>query len=421
MAKDRVIVGIDIGSEKISTIISSINEETPPSIIGVSTVDSRGIKKSQVVDIDQATKSVISSLEAAERMAGYQVNSAFVSIGGIHISSINSQGVVAVANPQGEINEQDVERAVEAAKAVSLPSSQSVLHILPRQYTLDSQSGIRDPIGMTGIRLEVDTHLITGGSTSIRNLRKCVEGVGIDVNSLVFNGLASSESVLTETEKELGVVLVDVGAGTTDFCIWVEGSLAYSSVIPIGARHVTNDLAIGLRISLESADKIKLLLSEMENKNPTDKEKTIDISKLNLTEGIQEVDKKTVIEGIIRPRLNEIFDLIGKELTKSGFGVMTPAGVVLSGGGSETVGILNSAKRVLAMPVRIGKPENVKGLVDEITRPSYATAVGLIMYGAQAHTEEKMLSLGNVNQIFKQFPIKGVAGRAIDLVKSFLP
>ena len=421
MAKERIIVGIDIGSEKVATLIASINEEGPPSIIGVSTVKSRGIKKSQVVDIDQATKSVVSSLEAAERMAGYQVNNAFISVGGVHISSINSQGVVAIANPQGEITETDVERAIEAAKAVSLPSSQAVLHVLPRQYTLDSQAGIKDPIGMTGIRLEVDTHLVTGGLTSIRNLRKCVEGVGIDVDGLVFNGLASSESVLTDTEKELGVVLIDVGAGATDFCIWVEGSLAYSTVIPVGARHVTNDLAIGLRISLESADRVKLFLSEEALKKESAKNKNINIKNLNLPEGVEEIARKTVVEGIIRPRLNEIFELVAKEITQSGFGALTPAGVVLAGGGAETVGILDSAKRTLAMPVRVGRPENVKGLVDEIMKPTFATAVGLVIYGSRMESQENLFSLNSVNQIIKQIPIKGVAGRTIDLVKSFLP
>jgi cell division protein FtsA len=429
MAKDRIIVGIDIGSSKITTLIASVAEEMQPSIIGVSTVKSKGIKKSQVVDIVAATKSVISSLEAAERMAGYQVNSAFVSIGGVHIGSINSQGVVAVANPNGEITESDVERAVEGAKAISLPSTQSVLHVLPRQFTVDSQAGIKDPVGMTGVRLEVDTHLVTGGTTSIRNLRKCVEEVGIDVDGLVFNGLASSESVLTDTEKELGVVLVDIGAGSTDFCVWIEGSLSYSTVVPVGAGHITNDLAIGLRVSLESAEKIKLYLSnyskdqEKHEKKPKGKktEDKIDIKKLNLVEGLREISFKTVIEGIIRPRLNEIFELIGKELAESGFGALTPAGVVLTGGGAETVSILDSAKRVLAMPARSGNPNNVRGLIDEIIQPSYSTSVGLILYGSASEIEEKMFSFDSFGQVFKRFQIKGVAGRTIDLLKSFLP
>jgi cell division protein FtsA len=304
-----------------------------------------------------------------------------------------------------------------------------VLHVLPRQFTVDSQAGIKDPVGMTGVRLEVDTHLVTGGTTSIRNLRKCVEEVGIDVDGLVFNGLASSESVLTDTEKELGVVLVDIGAGSTDFCVWIEGSLSYSTVVPVGAGHITNDLAIGLRVSLESAEKIKLYLSnyskdqEKHEKKPKGKktEDKIDIKKLNLVEGLREISFKTVIEGIIRPRLNEIFELIGKELAESGFGALTPAGVVLTGGGAETVSILDSAKRVLAMPARSGNPNNVRGLIDEIIQPSYSTSVGLILYGSASEIEEKMFSFDSFGQVFKRFQIKGVAGRTIDLLKSFLP
>lgn len=433
VARERVVVGIDIGSAKIGTLIASVAEDSLPSIIGVSTVESKGIRKSQVVDIEEATQSVIASLEAAERMAGYQVTSAFVSVGGSHISSINSHGVVAVANPDHEITPNDIERAIEAAKAVSLPSTQSTLHVLPRQYTVDSQSGIHDPVGMTGVRLEVDTHLVTGGATSIRNLKKCVEEVGIDVDGLVFNGLASSESVLTETEKELGVVLVDIGAGSTDICIWVEGSLSYSAVVPAGARYVTNDIAIGLRISLESAEKVKLFLSnkhektvarpEITKEKDKDKKKEdkIDIHQLNLPEGLKELSKKTVIEGIIRPRLNEIFELVGKEIGKSGFGGQIPSGAVITGGGAETVGVLDCARRMLAMSARVGKPENIKGLIDEILKPSYSTAVGLIIYGSKMADQEKILSLKGINKIFRQLPIKGVAGRTIDLIKSFLP
>lgn len=429
MRKDRIIVGIDIGSSKIATLIASIVEDAPPSIIGVSTVESKGIRKSHVVDIEEATQSVVASLEAAERMAGYQVNNAFIAIGGSNVGSINSQGVVAVADPDREITLNDIERAVEAAKAVSLPSSQSVLHILPRYYTVDSQSGVKDPVGMTGVRLEVDTHLVTTGTTSMRNLRKCVEEAGIDVEGLVFNGLASSESVLTETEKELGVILVDIGAGSTDLCIWIEGSLAYSSVIPIGAKYVTNDIAIGLRVSLESAEKIKLFLGNKEededihkkSDNSKKTEEKIDISILKLPEDLKEISRKGVVEGIIRPRLNEIFTLVGQELKKSSFGTLTPSGIVITGGGAETIGVVDVAKRILSMPARIGKPKEVKGLVDEIMKPSFATAVGLIIYGAKNNPIEQNFSLTNMTQVFRKFPIKGVAGKALNLVKSFLP
>lgn len=424
MAKDKIVVGIDVGSEKIATLIASVFEDEQPRVIGVSTVASKGIKRSQVVDIEQATKSVLSSLEAAERMAGYQVTSAFISIGGSHIGSVNSQGVVAVANPDKEIITDDIERAIEAAKALSIPSTQAILHVLPRQFTVDSQEGIKDPVGMTGVRLEVDTHLVTGGATSIRNLRKCVEEVGIDVDGLVFNGLASSDSTLTDTEKELGVVLLDIGAGTTDLCVWIDGSLSYSAVIPVGARHVTNDLAIGLRVSLESAEKIKIFLSDVNRHGDSKveaKSNKIDITKLHLSEGLKEISEKTVIEGIIRPRLNEIFHLVAKELTSSGFGAQTPAGVVITGGGAETVDIVDAARHVLAIPARVGRPEHVKGLVDEINKSQYSTAVGLVYYGALSSSDEPMFKLSSLSSMFKNIPIKGVAGKTINLFKSFLP
>ena len=260
----RIVAGVDIGTSKITTIIASQPESGLLNILGVATNASRGVRKGQIVDIEEATGSIVESLEAAERMAGYSISSAFLSACGAHITSQNSHGVVAVAEPQKEINLDDVRRALEAARAVSLPSTREILHVLPREFIVDAQEGIKDPVGMTGVRLEVNTHLITVGSTALRNLEKCASLVGIDVDGFVFGGLAATIAVLTETEKELGVIAVDIGAGTTDVCIYVDGALSYSSVLPIGARNVTNDLAIGLRISLESAEKIKLLLNTRE-------------------------------------------------------------------------------------------------------------------------------------------------------------
>ena len=428
MARDKVLVGIDIGTNKIATLIGTSPPEGGVNIIGVSTVPSRGLRKGQVVDIEEATGTISESLEAAERMAGYSVTGAYVSIGGNHIASQNSHGVVAVAEPEKEITAEDVNRVIEAAKAISLPSSREILHVLPRGFTVDSQEGIKDPIGMTGVRLEVDTHLITGGSTALRNLAKCVSEVGVDVEGLVFGGLASSEAVVTETEKELGVVAIDIGGGTTDICLYVEGSLAYSSVIPIGAKNITNDLAIGLRVSLESAEKIKLALGvkpkevatveEKEEKN----EDEIDLSHLELTEEVRKVSRKTLIEGIIKPRLNEIFTMVGLEIKKSGFAGLTPGGIVLAGGGAQTVGAVEAAKRNLAMPVRIGIPVNVTGLVDEILTPSFATAIGLLFYGTRsAATGEKKLFFASFGRFIEKIPVKSAAGRVVELIKSFLP
>jgi cell division protein FtsA len=435
MKKKRIIAGIDIGSSKTATVITSIDEEDSLSIIGVAKSESKGIRKGQIVDIEDATSSVVSALEAAERMAGYQVNSAFVSVGGIHIASQNSHGVVAVAEPNKEITDTDVLRVVEAAKAVSLASSRKIIHVIPRYFTVDSQEGIKDPAGMTGVRLEVATHLVSGGTTSLKNLEKCMANVGIDIEGFVFNGLASSESVLTDTEKELGVVLLDIGAGTIDVAVYVEGALSYSSVLPVGARNVTNDLAIGLRISLESAESLKVFLSrkpkkvtvsdeeeaEIQKKRDRSREDELDISSLHLPEGIKTISRKTVIEGIIKPRLNEMLSLAIGEIKKSGFAGQVPSGMVITGGGARTIGITESARRNIALPFRIGAPYDIRGVTDEVVTPSFATAVGLVKYGMKMEPKEEGFNLFNFHDIVKTAPLKGTAGKIVDLVKSFLP
>lgn len=431
MARDHILSAIDIGSSKIVTLIASVAEGTDARVIGVSIHPSRGLRKSQVVNIEEATQAISASLEAAERMAGASVATAFVSIGGSHIASINSHGVVAVAEPEKEITAFDVKRVIDAAKAVQLPTSREILHVLPRGYIVDGQEGIVDPVGMSGVRLEVETHLVTGGATAIRNLHKCVAELGVEISGLAFGGLASASATLTDTEKELGVVLVDIGGGTTDVAIFVEGALSYSSVIPVGAINITKDLAAGLRVSLESAEKIKLRLGELpkapvlEEEKPKgkgEKDDEIDVSDLGLPEGMRSISKKTLIEGIIKPRLNEICTMVGLEIKRSGFGGMTPSGVVLTGGGALTVGAVEAARRNLAMPVHIGLPQHVSGLVDEIMTPSFATAVGLLLWGAMSGKTEPTGSLmSGLGRIGHAIPVKGLAGKVVDLVKSFLP
>lgn len=432
MARDKIITAIDIGSSKVTTIIASYLGQERISVIGVSTTASLGLRKGQVVDIDEAVRSISESVEAAERMAGISVGSAVVSIGGAHIQSQNSKGVVAVSQPEGEITAHDVTRVVEAAQAVSLPSSREILHVLPRDFAVDSQAGIKDPVGMTGVRLEVDTQIVTGSTTAIRNLAKCVGEVGIDIESVIFSGLASSRSVLSDTEKELGVVLVDIGAGTTDVAIWVDGALSYSSVLPVGARNVTNDIAVGLRVSLESAEKIKLLLSEKPHPVSVKPSDELDLSFLELPEDVNKISRKTLVEGIIKPRLLEIFTFVGLEIAKSGFGTMTPAGVVVTGGGAQTVGILESARGRLAMPCRVGNPSftTLTGLIDELTTPQFATAVGLVIYGAQEGYLAKMASKGPsiflpkfdfFAKMATKLPVGKIAGKMGKIFKSFLP
>ncbi len=434
MSDGRIVVGIDVGTYKIVTVIAKITESTI-NVLGASEVKSLGIRKGQVVDIEEAVGAINTSLEAAERMAGYSASRVIVSLGGSQIECQNSRGVVAVSTPEGEISASDLGRVIDAAKAISLPSTREIIHVLPRSFIVDGQEGIKDPVGMSGTRLEVDTHIVTANSVSIRNLEKAFSEVGVDIDSFAFSGYASSLAVLSDTERELGVVLVDIGAGTTDISIYVEGAVAYSSVLAIGARHVTNDLAIGLRLSIESAEKIKLFLSQDPSKrvlkfadeDGEEKEKEgrpsdeIDLSSLNLTEEIRKVSQKTLIDGIIRPRLNEICAMIGLEIKKSGFGGQTPAGIVLTGGGALTVGIKESARRTLAMPVRIGLPTNIKGITDEVQHPAFSTAIGLIEYGMKNSSASRSSSM--------KFSLPGGLGfgaskmlkKIINLIKSFIP
>ncbi len=430
MAKDKIICGIDVGSSKIATLIASVDETGKINLIGVSSTNSKGVRKNQVVDIEEAVSAITESVEAAERMAGYSISTSFIAMGGPQIESVNQHAVVAVSEPEGEIKNSDIQRVNDAARAIPLPSSREILHVIPRTFTVDGQEGIKDPIGMTGVRLETETHIITGSSTSMKNLVKCVSQVGIDVTELVFSGIASSIAVLSDTEKELGVVLVDIGGETTDVVIFIDGSVAYSSVVPIGARHITSDMAVGLRVSLESAEKIKVSLGkkvkepalsermEDENAKPKKKEEEyLDIRALGLTEDVQKISKKAVVDGIIRPRLQEIFKYVGKELKKSGFGTQIPSGLVVCGGGAQTIGVLDQAKYVLGLPARLGQIDGFFGMVDEIDSPSFATAAGLILYGStqggQGETRMPILS--------GSLPIKSMIQKGITMIKSLLP
>lgn len=437
MAKDKVVCGIDVGSSKIATLIASVDESASGggkiNLIGVSSTVSKGVRKTQVVDIEEAVSAITESVEAAERMAGYSISQAFISLGGPQIESVNQHAVVAVSEPEGEIKESDIRRVNDAARAIPLPSSREILHVIPRTFTVDGQEGIKDPIGMTGVRLETETHIITGSSTSMRNLVKCVSEVGIDVSELVFSGIASALSVLSDTEKELGVVLVDMGGETTDVVIFIDGSVAYSSVVPIGARHITSDMAVGLRVSLESAEKIKLSLGKLpklpavsDRLDETGKsslnhkkkdEEVIDIKALGIEEDVQRISRKAVVDGIIKPRLQEIFKFVGKEIKKSGFGTQVPAGLVICGGGAQTIGVLDQAKYVLGFPARLGSIDGLAGLVEEIDSPAFATAAGLILYGSTQGSQGQL----HIPVFSGSLPIKGVIQKGIDLVKSFLP
>ncbi len=430
MKKPTQLAAIDIGSSKIATIIASINpEDQKARVVGVSSVPSKGIRKSQIVDIDDTIEAVTESVEAAERMAGFSINEAVVSISGIHIESLNSKGLVAVQNPDAEIVADDVARVIEAAKAVPLESAKEILHVLPRYFIVDNQEGIKDPVGMSGVRLEVDAHLITGSSTNIKNLTKVISEIGVDTQALVFAGLASAEAVLTETEKELGVILVDIGGGTSSVCIYADGALSHSAVIPVGAKNITNDIAIGLRVALSTAEKIKRILAHedkipakaLDPKNPRAKSQRdeLDLHKLGIKDGPRKISRKAVMEGIVRPRVNEILDLIKTEVRKSGLANQVPAGLVFTGGGALTYNLKELARRHLGLPARIALPQKLTGLIDEIKTPEYATATGLIHYALKQELQSSTSSfnLSTLNAL----NFKGIGKKLTHFIKSFLP
>ena len=421
--KKQLICAVDIGTSKVATVVALFDKEQDkvPKIIGFSSSPSLGIKKGLVIDIEKATEAIEKSIEKAEKMAGYKIDKAFVSVGGPHISSLNSHGLVAITNPNQEINEGDVVRVIEAAQAVSLSSTRQIIEVVPCDFTVDGQGGIKNPVGMTGVRLEVDTHIITASQTNIKNIQRCLSDLGIEIEGFVFSGLSSAEAVLTDTEKELGVVLVDIGGGKTDLCLYSEGSLLHSSSLPIGGKHVTNDIAVGLRVSLDSAEKIKIYLSKkMNNLSMKKKISEIDLSELKLQEEIENISIKTLLDEIINPRLEEIFKLIYEEIEKSGLIKSIPSGLVLTGGGALTVGIMDVAKKVIGLPVRVGVPEKVDGLIDEILDPSYATTIGLILVGKNKIQKESF-ELKSFRRIWRDFSTDFSIEKLKNFFKQFIP
>lgn len=424
MAKPQGINAIDIGSSKISCLITVPDQEgTKINLVGAATVTSKGVRRGQIVNIEECVSSITDCVESAERMAGFGVDSAFVSISGENIQSQNSQGLVAITETENEIGADDVFRVIEAARAVSLPTSREIIHVLPREFIVDGQHGIKDPSGMSGVRLETEAHLITGLSPAIKNVTRCVNDLGVNVAGLVFTGLASAESVLTDTDKELGVVLVDIGGGTSSVCIYVEGSCVYSAVIPVGAKKISDDVAIGLQVSVDSAEKIKHFLGKTKHESePSDLKATdeIDLSKIGITEDVKKVSRKTIVEGIIRPRLNEIFSMVNQIIKQSGFEGQTPAGVIITGGGALTVNCTEACRRVMQLPAKLGIPSGLSGLSDEINSPVYATAVGLALYG-YGNKEQQKAPRAKLSGMIKGIPGKQMFGRVIAFIKSFLP
>lgn len=381
MAKSRVVASLDIGSSKIRTVVGTLEEESSmPNVIGVGIAPSTGLRKGAVIDVEETINSISASLEDAERMAGEPINHVFLGIGGNHIESMNSKGVIAVAQAEDEITEDDVDRVLEAAQAVTIPSNRRILRIIPKTFTVDEQKGIKYPVGMTGIRLEVEAHIITGLVPTIKNIEKCVLQAGVDINDVIPNNLAAAEAVLSKRQKELGVVVIDIGCGGTSISVFEDGTVLHTAIIPVGGENVTNDVAIGLRTSIDTAEKIKIEYGSCIPDEVGERE-TIDLSLMSKVD-THTVSKKQMCQ-IIEARYQEILMLAKDELSKIHRDGMLPAGVILTGGAVKIAGITDLARETLNLPVQIGFPQNYDGVVDKIDDPSYSTAIGLLIWGSK--------------------------------------
>jgi cell division protein FtsA len=382
VAKDGRIVGLDIGSTKVCCVIATPSEAGDGELVisGVGEVPSEGLRKGVIVNLEKTVRAIEAAVRAAERMSGHRVDGVFAGIAGPHMKSINSRGVVAVAGGDREITQRDVDRVIEAARSVSVPSDAEVIHVMPRGFVVDGQEGVRDAVGMSGARLEVETHIITGATTAVQNVVKAVHSAGFNVDDVVTQSLASAEAVLNDNEMELGVAVADIGGGTTDLAVFTDGSVLHTAVLPVGGNHVTNDLAIGLRTSLTDAESAKINYGHaLPQLIPRDE--IIDIQPIG-SEKVQGVPRVYVAE-IIGPRAREILLMIKAELERSGQLGLLPGGLVLTGGGSKLLGLPDMAAEILDLPVRVGVPIDVRGMADKVAGPSFATSVGLIKWGAK--------------------------------------
>ena len=396
--EQKMIVGLDIGTSKVVAIVGEISADGQIEVVGIGSNPSRGMKKGVVVNIESTVQSIQRAVEEAELMAGCQIHSVYVGIAGSHIRSLNSHGIVAIRDR--EVYSADLERVIDAAQAVAIPADQKILHILPQEYVIDNQEGIKEPLGMSGVRLEAKVHLVTCAGNAAQNIEKCIRRCGLEVEDIILEQWASSFSVLTDDEKDLGVCLVDIGGGTTDIAIFTDGSIRHTGVIPIAGDQVTNDIAMALRTPTQYAEEIKIkyacALTQLAGADETIKVPSVgdrpprDLSRQSLAE-------------VVEPRYDELFTLIQAELRRSGFEDMIPAGIVLTGGTSKMEGVVELAEEIFHMPVRVGCPQGVQGLTDIVRNPIYATGVGLLQYGSQ-HQEDSgsttVRSSGSAESLF---------------------
>ncbi len=375
---EKTIVSIDVGTTKICTLIGEVDEANNLCIVGVGVAPSHGLNKGVVVGVEEASRSIADSIERAERVSGYQIESAYVGLAGKHISSLNSRGVVAVGRGERRVTEDDEARALEAAQAIAVPHNREIVHVIPRNYTLDGVSGVRDPVGMVGFRLEVEAHIVTGAEAAMRNLAQCIEKADVEVNDLILQPLASAEAVLTPEERHTGVVLVDAGGGTTDVAIFVEGSIWHSVVLPVGGNNLTNDLSVGLRTSFAVAEDLKIkyghVLPEL-----VDPEEFVEVPAFG--GGKPQSVSRRQMALILEARAEEMYAMIMNEIKRSGYEGLLPAGLVLTGGTADLRGFAELGREMLQLPVRVGRVHDVSGLADAVSSPAYATAVGLLQWG----------------------------------------
>ena len=391
--KNSIVVGLDIGTSKVCAVIGEMTENGVE-IIGVGFHPSQGLRKGVVINIEGTVNSVKKAIEEAGLMAGCEIHSVFTSISGGHIKAFNSHGIVAVKNK--EVTQRDLERVIDAARAVAIPMDRDVIHVLPQDYIIDDQDGIREPLGMSGVRLEAKVHIVTGAATSAQNIVKCCNRTGLNVAEMVLAPLAAAEAVLTDEERELGVVLIDVGGGTTDIAIYHDGAVKHTAVVGIGGNHVTNDIAAGLRTPFNDAERIKRRHGCARASMVNDDER-VDVPSV-AGKGPSSVSRQILCE-IIEPRLDEIFELVRKEVAKSGFEGALTSGIVITGGSMLLPGAVEMAERSFGLPVRLGLPARVRGLIDIIGNPTYATGVGLVLHGMKRQErgvyrarEDKILS-----------------------------
>ncbi len=371
----ELIVGLDIGTSKVVAIVAEVHEQNEIEIIGLGSCRSRGMKKGVVVNIESTVQSIRSAIQEAELMAGCNIHAVFTGISGNHVRSLNSHGIVAIRDK--EVTEGDIERVIDAARAVAIPADQKILHIIPRDFAIDGQEGIKEPVGMSGVRLEAKVHIVTGAVSAAQNIIKCVRRCGLEADDIVLEQLASSYSVLTEDEKDLGVCLVDIGGGTTDMAVFTNGAISHTAVIPIAGDHVTNDIAVALRTPTQNAEEIKVrhacALAQLANSDDT-----VEVPSVG-NRPLRRMSRQTLAE-VVEPRYVELFSLVQAELRRSGYERMIVAGVVITGGSSNMRGAVELAEEVFHMPVRVGAPQYVGGLAELVKNPIYATGVGLLLH-----------------------------------------